>query len=119
MAYGSVGTDIQKGTILKFTGDPNVAAASSSDFPIFAGILAEENVGGDGQTEFAVWTEGVFAMKISAGGTVVLGQFVKIDGANLINFADDDTIEQAGQIVGRGLETGGNNEVIQVSLGRT
>jgi len=113
------GTSIEKGTVLKWSADPNTAAASTADGDLFAGILAEEKVASDGQTEVAVWrAHSVVTLKTSAGGTAVLGAPVKIDGANLIDVADDDTIENSGQVVGIALETGGNAEVIQVLLGR-
>ena len=117
MADGSVGTDIQKGTILKFTGDPNVAAASSSDGDIFAGILAEENVGGDGQTEFAVWRHGVFALKAAAGGATTLGHKVNITGANLFGPANVTTAADFAEHFGTTLETTANDEVVHVLVG--
>ena len=111
------GAGIEKGTVMKFSSDPNTGAASSADGDLFMGILAEEKVASDGQTEVAVWRKGVFALKTSGSGTAVLGAPVKINGANLIDVADDDTIEVATQVVGIALETGGNSEVIQVLVG--
>ena len=56
-------------------------------------------------------------MTISAGGTTVLGESVKIDGANLIALADDATVQKTTEIVGMALETGSNDKVIQVLVG--
>ena len=109
-------TALAKGTILKFSSDPNVAAASSADGDLFAGILAVEKVANDGQTRMAVWTRGVFALKIGASGTAVLGEAVKINGANTVTVADDDTVEHESEVVGISLETGANAEVVNVRL---
>ena len=111
------GATIEKGTILKMSSDPNTAAASSADGDLFAGIAANEKVADDGQTELAVWTKGVFAIKCAAGGTATLGKKVKIAGANLIDVADDDQIENSNEVVGTVLETGSNDEVVLVRLG--
>ena len=39
IADGSSGTDIAKGTIMKWGSDPNTVVVSSSDGDLFAGIL--------------------------------------------------------------------------------
>lgn len=117
IANGTAGTDVLKGTVMKFSADPNTIAASSADGDTFAGILVVDKIGGDGTTRSSLWRHGVFSLKTSSGGTTVLGQPVKIDGANLIDIADDDTIETGGQIIGIAMETGGNSEVVQVLVG--
>jgi len=111
------GTGIEKGTLMVWGSDPNTAVASSTDGEFFCGIAAEEKVANDGQTELAVWTQGVFAIKITAGGTSVLGGTVKIAGANLVTVADSDTVSTAREVVGISLETGANGELVQVRLG--
>ena len=110
------GTGLEKGTILKISSDPRTAAASSADGELFAGILAEEKVASDGQTEVAAYTEGIFDIKCTAAGAT-LGKAVKIAGANLVTDADDDTVEGRAEVVGVALETGGANEVIAVAVG--
>jgi hypothetical protein len=117
MADGAAGTDIPKGTILKWSADPNTAAASSADGDIFAGILAEENVGGDGQTEYSVWRRGVFACKMAAGGATTLGHKVSIGGANLLQAAPVTTAADFAEHMGTVIETAGNDEVVQVLVG--
>ena len=112
------GTGIEKGTILKFSSDPNTASASSADGDLFAGIAAEEKVANDGQTELAVWTKGVFAIKVTADtGSAVLGEPVKIDVANTVTVADDDSVAHSSEVVGIALETGAAGETIQVRVG--
>jgi len=112
------GTGIEKGTILKWSGDPNTAAASSADGDIFAGILAEEKVANDGQTEVAVWRRGVFALKAAAAtGAITLGHKVKIAGANLIDPAAVTTAADFAEHFGTVIETSSNNEIVQVLVG--
>lgn len=111
------GATIEKGTVLKFSSDPNTCEASSADGDLFAGILAVEKVADDGQTEVPVWRHGVFAMKVAAGVTATLGYPQKINGANLISDADDDTVEGMSEVVGISLETGAASETIQVLVG--
>jgi hypothetical protein len=115
MADGASGTDIEKGTILQLT-DANTGSASSADGQFFAGILASENVGADGQTRYAVWTKGIFDLKLT-DATVAAGEPVKIAGANLVALADDDTIENSREVVGVALQDGAANEVIEVMVG--
>jgi len=113
------GTGLEKGTILKFSADPNTAAASSADGDLFAGILAEEKVASDGQTEVSVWMrDAIFALTTGASHTGVLGNHCSIVGANLVGDADVTTLTDFGEIVGRFLETASNDEVVQVSLGQ-
>ena len=111
------GTGLEKGTLMVWGSDPNTCVASSADGELFAGILAEEKVASDGQTQVALHTKGVWALKITAGGTSVLGETVKIAGANQVTVADDDTVAHVREVVGISLETGGNAEVVQVRLG--
>jgi hypothetical protein len=111
------GTAIAKGTIMKFSSDPNTVAASDGDGNLFAGILLADKKADDGQTRMALGRRGVYAMKITSGGTTVLGEPVKIGGANQITLADDSTVQKTNEIVGISLETGGNAEVINVLVG--
>jgi hypothetical protein len=110
-------TGLEKGTILKWSADPNTAAASSADGDIFAGILAEEKVADDGQTEVAVWRKGVFAIKAAAGGATTLGHKVNITGANLFGPANVTTAADFAEHFGTALETTANDEVVQVLVG--
>lgn len=103
VAAGAAGSDIPKGTIMEFGSSPQTVVISSADGKFFAGISAEEHVGGKGQTKLTCLTHGIFELKNSAGGT--LGQPQKISGANTIADADSDTIATACEVVGIGLET--------------
>ena len=111
-------TGLGKGTILKWSADPNTAAASSADGDIFAGILAEEKVANDGQTQVAVWRRGVFALTATAAtGAITLGHKVKIGGANLIDPAAVTTAADFAEHFGTCIETSSNDEVVQVLVG--
>ena len=117
MADGSSGTDIEQFTILQL-GDPNTGTASSGDNQTFLGILAVENVGGDGQTRYAVYRGGVWDIKLTSA-TVAVGNFVKIAGTNLVADADDAGVMGANENVGMALQTGANDEVIEILVGNS
>ena len=61
IANGTTGTDILKGTVMKFSADPNTVAASSADDDPSAGTPARDKTGGDGTTRVALWRKGVFS----------------------------------------------------------
>ena len=107
---------IEKGTILKFSADPRTVAAATADGDLIAGIAAAEKVANDGATTLAVYTNGIFDLQCDTGGTAVLGEPVKVTGTNLIDVADDATIQKAEEVVGYALETGTNNKVIMVRV---
>lgn len=111
------GTGLAKGTVLAWSADPNTAAASSADGDIFAGILAEEKVASDGQTEVAVYRDGVWQMTMAAGGATTLGHKVNITGANLIGPANVTTAADFAEHMGTVIETAANSEVVQVLVG--
>ena len=111
------GTGIEKGTIMKFSGDPRTIAATSADGDLIAGIAATEKVANDGQTSLGVFTNGIFDIGCTAAtGSAVLGEGVKISAANTVAPADDDTVEHMGEVVGRSLETGSAGEVVAVRV---
>ncbi len=109
------GTAIAKGCILQLT-DPQTGSASSADGQFFAGIAVSEKAANDGTTKMAVWTKGVFDIKLTTA-TVAAGEPVKIAGANLVALANDDTIGNSREVVGVALQDGANDEVIQVMVG--
>ena len=110
------GGAISKGTLMKYGSDPRTSVISSSDGDLFCGIASEEKVASDGQTEIGVYTNLIADLKITAGGTSVLGGTVKIGAANQVTVADDDTVAKAREVVGTSLETGGNAEVVEVKI---
>lgn len=106
------GTGIEKGQILKLT-DPRTAAASTAANDVIAGIAAVEKVASDGRTALAVYTTGIFDMICS--GTVTLGSPVCTDAAGA-NHIKSVTQLSGANILGYALETGSDDEVIQVQL---
>ena len=115
MADGSSGTDIEKGTILKWS-DPNIGSASSSDNDLFAGILLVENIGADGQTRYAVSRHGVWDIKLTAASTTT-GNLLHIAGTNLLANANVTTLADFSEVMGRAMQDGANDEVIEVLVG--
>ena len=108
-------TTIEKGTLLELE-DPRTCKKVSGAGVVLAGIAAAEKVGGDGSTTLAVYTNVIAEMKISAGGTTVLGGGVRSAGAdNTVTLAttlDNET----GKSMGKSLETGGNAELVSVKV---
>jgi hypothetical protein len=109
-------TTIEKGTILKLSGD-NTAIATAADGDVVAGIAAAEKVGGDGSTTLAVDTPGCGAVYDCTCGaqTVTLGVMLRVSGANLVTGAAA-TDAEAGKMLGQALEAGSASEVITVRL---
>jgi len=108
-------TTIEKGTILTMT-DPRTAIAATGAGAVVAGIAAQEKVANDGQTSIAVYTDGIFDLTCAAGGTAVLGTYVRSAAAdNTITVCTTLDME-TGKSIGRALETGANNEVIAVRV---
>ena len=109
------GTAISAGTLLKLS-DPRTASATSGTGDIFVGVALADKDSDDDATELAVNTKGIWDMTVNAGEGVTLGKYVSTSGANLIKNATDAEIS-GGQVVGKALETGSANEVIEVAIG--
>ncbi|MCK5609478.1 hypothetical protein KAR91_46825 [Candidatus Pacearchaeota archaeon] len=97
---------IEKGTVLELT-DPRTCVKASGAGVVIAGIAAAEKVAGDGSTTIAVYTNGIFSLATKAGGTAVLGSYVRAA-------ANDNTIDamttldyETGKAIGKSLETSG------------
>lgn len=111
------GTGIEKGTIMKISSDPRTAAAATADGDLIAGIAAAEKVANDGSTKLAVYTNGIFDIVCTATtGSAVLGEPVKVTGANTVAPADDATIQHSEEVVGYALETGSAGERVEVRV---
>lgn len=106
---------IPKGTILSFQ-DPTKGVASAGDNELFIGILLEEKVVNSGVVRVAVSRHGVWDIKLTTA-TVTVGDTLKVAGANLVATADDDTVNNFTEVVGIALQTGANDEVIEVLVG--
>ena len=112
------GTGIEKGTLMRLSSDPRTITASSADGEIFVGVAAEEKVANDGQTSLAVYTDGIFDMTVDGSNTATLGNFLKLDGANLVSDSDEAGAQAVKEWVGQSLETGATSEVIAVRVNK-
>ena len=99
----ATGTPIPKGSLMVMDSLPQTAKISAADGDFFVGISAVEKTTTDGVTKLACITHCVAEIKSSASGT--LGQPQKISGVNTTANADDDTVANAAEVVGIGLET--------------
>lgn len=109
------GATIEKGTLLEVTDPRTVIKVSAADKPL-VGIAAAEKVINDGATTIAAYTNGIFDLTISAGGTTVLGNdVVAAAGDNTIDTYDTLDNEK-GYTIGKSYETGGNAEVVAVRV---
>lgn len=106
---------IPKGTLMYLSADPRTMAISSAEGQFFCGIAVAEKVANDGQTELAVYTNGIFDLKCTTAA-VTLGNYVKLGGANMIAAADEAGAQDVAELVGKALETAGNDEVISVRV---
>lgn len=106
------GTGIEKGAVLKLT-DPRTAIITSAQGDVIAGIAAREKVASDGRTRLAVFQQGVFDMTCS--GAVTLGEAVYAAAqVNQVAHAGADI--KSSQIIGHALETGADDEQIQIMV---
>ena len=106
-------TGIAKGALLKLT-DPFTAIVHSGDEDYFAGIAAEEKIGGDGITKIAVYRGGIFKMETIAA--ITAGESVALS-ATTLKIKKTDATCVAGKAIGLALETsGGDTETILVEI---
>lgn len=108
-------TGIEKGTIMELE-DPRTMKKVSGAGVVIAGIAASEKVANDGSTTLAVYTNGIFDLKTSAGGTATLGSMVRSAGSDNTITVSTTLDNETGKAVGKALETGGNAEVMQVRV---
>lgn len=104
---------LEKGTIMKLSGADLYAEASSANGDLFAGIVSTEKVASDGSTTLGLYTKGIFDLK-NDGGTLAMGDRVKISGANTI--AKIETGEEV-RVLGVSLEATTASEVGRVAVG--
>lgn len=109
------GTGIEKGTVLELE-DPRTAKKVSGAGCVIAGIAAHEKVANDGSTKIGVYTNGIFDLTCGAAGTATLGSYVRSAGSDNTITVSTTLDQETGKSIGRALETGSNNEVIQVRV---
>jgi len=121
------GDAIEKGALLCIdTGSGKIRYISGSTsthvtggYPV-AGIAAAEKVASDGQTQIAVYTNGIFDLKLNTD-TCAIGDLVTISGANMIGperghtkFLTDNPLRTT---LGVALETGTTTATVAVRVG--
>ena len=116
IADGVAGTNIAKGTLMVLTDPRTIIAHAAVDTP-FAGILAHEKKGGDGNTTASVITNCIAKLTVKAGGNAItIGDTCSLSSvANCVELAatlDDEK----GFSVGHSLEDGaaGNTAFVRV-----
>lgn len=112
------GTAVAKGTVMVNSGARTVRAAQATDGTTnFMGIAAAEKVASDGQTNLALYTNGIFDIVCVAKGHLPkVGHKVYLSGANLIRMgkANEDF---SGAAVGVALEDGVASTACEVAVG--
>lgn len=111
----AAGTDIPKGTILKFT-DNRTASQSAGTGDLIAGIAAMDKEGDDPSTEISAWGNGVY--EFTASGSITAGDNVKTavgPTANLVMTAGDTTTDTS-TIVGYAYRNASAGERVAVRV---
>ena len=109
------GVTIEKGTIMEMTDPRTMKKISAANKPI-AGIAAAEKVASDGSTTLAVYTDGIFDMKLGGSATSVLGSDVVSNGSDNTIDGFDTLDDELGYVIGKSLESGGNSEVVAIRV---
>ena len=99
----ATGTAIPKGSLMVMDSSPQTAKISAADGDYFVGIAATEKTTTDEVVKMMCITHCVAVVKNSGAGT--LGQPQKISGVNSVADANDDTVANAAEVAGIGLET--------------
>ncbi|MCK5604279.1 hypothetical protein KAR91_20490 [Candidatus Pacearchaeota archaeon] len=100
------GTALPFGTVMKVSSDPQVAAPATADGDLICGIVGLAKKADDGITKMALITHAVIEVTCTAStGSAVLGEPVKITGANTVAPADDATIEHRAEAFATSYET--------------
>lgn len=77
---------VEKGTVMKMSG-VGIAAASTGNGDIFAGIARREKKALDGRTRLSLFRRGIFDMVAASPDTINAGAWVTSSGVNLIRTA--------------------------------
>ena len=104
IAAGSV---IPKGSIMQLSSSPQTVTISSGDGQTFAGIAAFESTATDTFTKLTCITNCMATLSTTGGGSMTLGQSVKIIGLNFVLTQDETSIVKIGEHVGTAMDTVG------------
>ncbi len=108
--------NIPKGTLMKFSGTPNTAAANAADGDAFAGITIEEKTADDGITNVGCALDGVWKVDTTAAG-INAGDFVSLGGSQQIAVSAGTADLVDGSQCGRAEETRDGDNRIRMRLG--
>ena len=102
------------GTLVSLT-DPGTVSTTVAANAKCAGVLARDKVANDGHTRISVYKRGTFRAVCS--GAVTIGDPVVAAGVtNMINNAPANSTTSGSAIIGYALETGSDQEEIEVEL---
>ena len=108
------GTAITKGSLLKIA-DPNTVSQAGTDNDAVIGIAAESKIASDGNTQIAVYTEGIFKGTAGAAG-VTAGNAIICDSSTGDNNEMVDADVNSENIIGRALETATDLQTFKFKL---
>ena len=109
------GTTIAKGTVMELE-DPRTMKKVSGAGVVIAGIAASEKLANDGSVKLAVYTNGIFDLTVDTGATATLGSYVRSNAATNEVTVATTLDNETGKAIGKALETGAADEVIQVKV---
>lgn len=114
------GVSVSVGALLQLL-DPRTASYSHLASSPIAGVASEEHIANKGIVEISVWTDGLFDVRSSGAATV--GDWAVADFNNYVkqfapHSSNANTLGAASfaSVIGRYLETAGNDEVVVVRL---
>jgi len=100
----SDGAVITKGDLLSLDDNRTVSGVSLTSHA-FAGIAAADKVAGDGQTQIACYTNGIFGLYSDGAINIASGVMVEVSGVNVVEIADLAEVEDYGKCVGKALDS--------------
>jgi len=110
----AAGTDIAKGSLLKFA-DPRTASQSSGEGDIIAGVAAMDKEGDDPSTEISVWTNGIY--EFTASGSITAGDHVQSSDVMVNGIITSGDVANSTQIIiGTALKSVSTTERVQVRM---
>ena len=105
-------TAIAKGELVKLADNRTIVTSASG---LCGGVAAAEKVASDGQTQIAVYTNGIFDLLNSNAAAIGVGVPVIMDGANTISVsANGDT--ELGKCFGFALAAAAKNATEEVRV---
>ena len=108
--------NIPKGTLMKFSGNANTAAANNGDGQPFAGVTIEEKTADDGITEVGCAMDGAWNVDTTAAA-IAVGAMVSIGGSQQVAVTAGTADLVDGSQCGRAEEVRDGDNRIRVRFG--